>query len=456
MMIADAERLLSQAVSRQTDGDVEAALTLYRRALSLDPAHGRGWSFSSHASHGKGLTLRAARLAERAIAIDPHQPLAHALRGFAAMQQARASEATFWLRRAVALAPGYVLALSNLAASLEQTDGPPGVARWAMRAVAVDPAFPQARLNRANAWLALGRWREAWPDHELRLFLQDAYPHAPARPRWTGETLPGATLLVHDEIGYGDVFNYARYLPMARARVGRLILEVKPGLARLYQGYPGIDQLLERSAAPPAIAHDVCLPLESLPGVFGTIPANVPPDEPAPAPPAAAIERWRAELVLSSPRLRVGLVWAGSAGSGLDAARSCRLADLAPLGAVGGIEWISLQRGPTTAQLAAFPLPIADIGSTVEDFADTAAVILQLDAVVTVDTSVAHLAAALGRPTLILLSRWPAWRWLLDRTDSPWYRTAELYRQRRPGEWSRPVGEIAARLAALRAAKVAA
>jgi hypothetical protein len=328
------------------------------------------------------------------------------------------------------------------------------VAQWAARAIAIDAGSPQARLNLANARLALGQWRAAWPDHELRLILQDAYPHVLHTPRWTGAPVPASTLLVHDEIGYGDVFNHARYLPLARARVGRLILEVKPGLGRLFRGYPGTDQVVERQDAPTVLAHDFHVAIESLPGIFGTTPEDVPPEMPAPLPSEHVLARWRAAFPAQA-RLRVGLVWAGSVESGLDRSRSCRADDLAPLAMLAGIEWISLQRGAATAQLPDFPAPLADIGSAVEDFADTSAVILQLDAVVTVDTAVAHLAGALGCPTLVMLSRWPAWRWLLARGDSPWYRSVELYRQRTAGAWSEPVSEIAARLAALRDLKAA-
>lgn len=453
-MTPDARRLLADAVASQTAGDARAALTLHRQALSLAPSLGQAWCLSSHASHMQGLTARAARLAERAVALDPQDPMAHALRGLAAVLQPETGPAAFWLRRAIALAPAYAPALANLAAGVAETDGPAVTALWGTRAVVLDPASPEARLTLANARLALGRWRQAWPDHELRLALQGSYPHLLATPRWTGAAATDATLLVHDEIGYGDVFNHARYLPLARARVGRLVLEVKPGLTRLFQGFPGVDQVFERGEVPPSARHDMHLPIESLPGLFGTTPQTVPPEHPAPRPAPELVERWGTALPGSS-RLRVGLVWAGSAGSGLDRTRSCRLADLAGLGTLPGIDWVSLQRGPATLQSPDFPAPLADIGSAVEDFADTAAAILHLDAVVTVDTSVAHLSAALGRPTLILLSRWPAWRWLLDRADTPWYRAAELFRQRAPGEWREPVAAIAARLAALRDEKAA-
>lgn len=257
---------------------------------------------------------------------------------------------------------------------------------------------------------------------------------------------PSARLLVHDEIGYGDVFNHLRYLPLARERVGELVLEVKPGLARLLTGYPGVDAVLERGASPPSpAAYDLHVPIESLPGIFETTVDHVPIEEPRPRAPEAILSRWRGVLGRTSAR-RVGLVWAGNPESGLDVSRSCRLADLAPLAELSGIEWVSLQKGPAETQLqdGGFPAPVAPLGALLADFADTAAVLSELDAIVTVETAVAHLAGTLGRPTAILLSRWPAWRWLLDRDDSPWYRSVRLFRQRTAGDWSAPVAAVRA------------
>lgn len=445
-----ARRLIDDALVRHHAGALEEAASGYRRALALAPASAPALRYLAHACNLGGRVEFGERAAARALALDPADGLACLLRGFAAIRRGRADLARPWLKRGAALAPGHFDTLNNLASAPSPEEGPFETARWAGRALALQPASPEARLNRANAWLALGRWREAWPDHELRLVLQTSYPHALPGERWRGAHAPAARLLVHDEIGYGDVFNLLRYLPLARARVGRLVLEVKPGLLRLLAGLPGVDAVIERGATPPSPeAFDLHVPIESLPGIFGTTVDRVPPEEPAPRPPEAIMARWRSRLGKTSAR-RIGLVWAGNPKSGLDASRSCRLVDLAPLADLPRTEWISLQKGPAEEQLrsGAFPSAVVPLGAELADFADTAAVVCQLDAVVSVETAVAHLAGALGRPTSILLSRWPAWRWLLDRADTPWYRSVTLYRQRRPGDWAEPVAALRARLEA--------
>ncbi len=441
-----ARRLIDDAFARHQAGALVEAISGYRRAIVLTPASGLAFRCLAHARSLGGDVAAGDREAARALALDPADGIAHLLRGYAAIRGGRRDLARPSLQRAVALAPGTFDALNNLAAAPSLEEGPVETARWAGRALALQPSSPEARLNRANAWLALGRWRDAWADHELRLPLQGSYPHLLSGERWRGVQAPSARLLVHDEIGYGDVFNHLRYLPLARERVGRLLLEVKPGLARLLAGFPGVDAVLERGASPPSpAAYDLYVPIESLPGIFETTIDRVPIEEPGPRPPEAILSRWRGVLGRTSAR-RVGLVWAGNPGSGLDASRSCRLEDLAPLAELSGIEWISLQKGLAETQLqdGSFPAAVAPLGARLADFADTAAVLSELDAIVTVETAVAHLAGTLGCPTAILLSRWPAWRWLLDRDDSPWYRSVRLFRQRIAGDWSAPVAAVRA------------
>jgi hypothetical protein len=248
---------------------------------------------------------------------------------------------------------------------------------------------------------------------------------------------------VHDEIGYGDVFNYLRYLPMARARVGRLLLEVKPGLERLLAGIDGVDALLTRGPSPPPADYDLHVPLESLPHVFETTIDSVPPCGPPLRIGSSLRAEWRGELARLSG-VRIGVVWAGNPASGLDRSRSCTLADLHPLASLEGIAWVSLQKDVAVDARAqdGFGAPILDLGTRFRDFADTAAAIAELDGVVAVETSVAHLAGLLDKPTFVLLSRWPAWRWLLERSDTPWYRSMTLFRQRDAGDWSAPVREL--------------
>jgi len=340
------------------------------------------------------------------------------------------------MRRAISLAPSMFEAWMNIG-SISEDWGDRGLGVVAAcRAVVVNPSDLKARWNRTLVLLGQGDWRRGFADHDVRLQIQQAYPHVLPGRRWDGKAMPGR-LFIHDEIGYGDVFNFIRYLPLARARVGSLTLEVKPGLAQLLEGFPGIDQLAERGAAPPSIDYEAYLPLESLPAVFGTTVDKIPAVDPVLRPPSSAQQYWSERLRhLRSPR--IGVCWSGNRASGFDHKRSCALADIAPILGLAGCSFVSLQKEAMEADPRLF-----ETGSELRTFADTAGIIANLDLVITVETSVAHLAGAMGRPVWILLAPNPAWRWLTDRTDSPWYPSARLFRRGREESW-RELAERAA------------
>ncbi|HEX3349877.1 MAG TPA: tetratricopeptide repeat protein, partial [Acetobacteraceae bacterium] len=314
------------------------------------------------------------------------------------------------------------------------------------RAVALAPDHPQIRLNRAIVLLRAGRMAKAWADYEQRLCLAPRSGLAPERLLPAVDTLgPGAgrTVLVLHEEGFGDTLQFIRYVPMLAARGFRVLVHVPPELADLVRSVDGIAALLPGEAAIPAF--DFHCPFFSLPRAFGTCLATVPAQIPYVSPRADRVARWQAPLA-PLRGLRVGLVWAGQARpwlagfTTLDRRRSMRLADLAPLAAVDGVSFVSLQKGTPAAQAAQPPpgLKLIDPMPDVRDFADTAAIIAGLDAVVSVDTSVVHLAGALGKRVLMLDRYDGCWRWLAGRTDSPWYPTMRIFRQAQLGDW-RPV-----------------
>jgi hypothetical protein len=269
------------------------------------------------------------------------------------------------------------------------------------------------------------------------------------QPAWNGEELSGTAVLLHSEQGLGDTLQFARYAPLVAARGGRVILGCQPELKRLLKGVPGVAEVKasgERmySAEPPLHAS-----LLSLPGVFGTTLQTIPhaaylkADE-------RLMEQWQGYFSGES-RLKVGLAWAGSPTNHRDRHRSLPLAALAPLGSIPGVALYALQKGVAAEALCECPPGPApqDLAPMLGDFADTAALLTQLDLVITVDTAVAHLAGALGRPVWILLSKAPDWRWLLDRSDSPWYPSARLFRQSRLDQWADVVTSLTDDLATL-------
>lgn len=429
----------------------------YRRALGLRPGYAEAW-------HNLGLLYTARRRLPEAesalreyVALRPHDPEGLNSLGNACQYQHRAAEAEAIYRAALALAPGNARTLNNLAALL-QREGRPLDAEAAYRqAIAADPNYPEARWNLGFLLLARGRLEEGWPWMEARHDPALARPIA-TRPRlgcpqWQGEPLAGRSIVVWPEQGFGDTIQFVRYLPWLKAAgAGRVTLVCQDALLPLLGAVDGADQVLGMGAAAGLPPHDYWVFLLSLPLHARTSLATIPAALPYLAADPARAARWRARLEKEGEGLRVGLVWRGFGGHVNDANRSLPGVDcLAPLWAVPGVRFFSLQRGMDADKDPGEGLPsqLTDLGREIADFGDTAAIVAALDLVICVDTAAAHVAGALGRPCWIMLPAvHPDWRWMEGRTDSPWYPGAvRLYRQQATGDWDATVRAIAADLA---------
>ena len=319
------------------------------------------------------------------------------------------------------------------------------------RAVALAPENARIRVNRTVALLHAGRLPEAWPEFEWRLALPEHRGIGFDRlmpPLSRLGDLTGRTILVIHEDGFGDTLQFMRYVPLLAAQGARVLAWVPPPLVRIVQSLRGVAEVL--SGDMPLPSFDFQCPFVSLPRVFDTSLETIPNDGPYVSVDAALARRWGA--MLPGDGMLVGLVWAGQsrphlAGfNTLDARRSIELGRLAPLAQVPGVRLVSLQLGPAAEQ--ARQLPLFDPTAEVTDFADTAAIIANLRVVVSVDSAVAHLAGAMGKPVLLLDRYDNCWRWLHGRTDSPWYPTLRIFRQSRPGEWEPVVQRVARALTA--------
>jgi hypothetical protein len=317
------------------------------------------------------------------------------------------------------------------------------------RAVALNGNNPRFRVNRAVALLKAGLWKRAWEDYEARLDL----PNAPRVDRVRlmpslrpGDSLEGKTVLALHEDGFGDTLQFLRYLPLLAELGARVVACVPASLARVLRAIPGVAEVVTDFRRLPA--HDLVCPMFSLPRVFGTTVGTIPP-VPAYVPPADLLEHWVGRL---PPGLRVGLVWAGQPrptlpGFGaVDARRSAGLAAFAPLFDVPGLAFVSLQAGAAARQPRPAGITLADPMPDVGDFADTAAIIAGLDVVVSVDTSVVHLAGLVGKPVFMLDRYDGCWRWLSGRSDTPWYPGLTIFHQAHPSDWTEVMSRIAATL----------
>lgn len=429
-------------------GRTDEAIQAYLRALQLRPGNAAVLNNLGAALKEAGRLEEAEIQLRAALAQKPDYLQALNNLGNVLLAQGRREEAVACYQQALSLDPAYADAYLHLGNALKEAGRLEEAIKSYGTALKQKPGSAEARWNLALANLLAGRLAEGWRDFDLRERFQKIYPHTYHKPRWDGSAFHGKTLLVHDEIGYGDVFQFLRYLPLAKARGGRVIFEGKPGLARLLAGFPGIDELRERSAVPvPEALFDLYVPMESLPGILGTTLQTIPPQSPPLLPPPAVAEKWRTRLA-GVPGIKAGIVWSGNPASRYDIARSCHLADFAPLAAIAGVTWISLQKGPSADEADNPPMPVLVLSGELADFAETAGIIEQLDLVITVETSVAHLAGAMGKNVWVLLPFVPAWRWFMGREDSPWYPGVRLFRQPQPGDWAGVFARVGAALSA--------
>ncbi|WP_448192942.1 tetratricopeptide repeat protein [Azospirillum sp. sgz301742] len=384
-------QLLGALAYRQ--GNHQAATMLFRHALRQKPDSATLRGNLAVALRARGDIDVALRIQRSAVEADPTVADIHFNHANALQHAHRFDEAITAYRHCLILAPGHV----------------------------------EAHWNLAMAYLRTGRFAQGWPEYEWRWRRPGAPPADRGAAPWTGEAFAGKTLLVFIEQGLGDTIQFARYLPAVAERGGDVVFECQPDTLALMAGLgPRIRAVGHGEPLPP---FDLQVSLMSLPGIFGTTPDSIPSHVPY-------LHSSPSPMELPGPgALNLGIVWGSSP---TNPARNCPLDLLLPLAEIPGVRLFSLQKGEHAKDLATTPTAKAmtDLSGALNDFSATARAIMALDLIVTVDTSVAHLAGALARPTWILLPHLADWRWLLEREDSPWYPTVRLFRQPAPGDWA--------------------
>ena len=419
------------------------ALTSYERALALKPDY-------AEAHNNRGIALfelrryaDALESHDRALRLRSNYAEGYFNRGMALNALHRPAEALQSYERALALEPGSAEAYNNRGMALFDLMRYAEAIESYERALALKADFVSAHWNLALCRLLLGDFALGWQEYEWRLKVgQQADPGRRfVQPRWLGaQPLDGKAILLQCEQGLGDTLQFCRYAKNVAALGARVLLEVQPPLVQLLADLDGVTQVLEEGS--PLPAFDYHCPLMSLPLTFETDLRNIPSHVPYVRSDAVRIAAWQQRLgVRTKPR--VGLVWSGGVAHRNDHNRSIALAELLPI-VSDWADWLSLQKSlsESDAELLASCPHVRHAGDALGDFADTAALVELMDVVVTVDTSVAHLAGAMGKPVWILLPCNPDWRWLLDRADSPWYPTARLFRQPAVGDWTAVVRRL--------------
>jgi Flp pilus assembly protein TadD len=421
--------------------DAEAA---YRQAIALRPDYDEAYFNLGKELGVLGDDEAEMAMLQQAIVLNASNASAHTQIGVVLLHRGLLEDAAEAFRTSLTLDASSLITRSNLGMVLSLLSDPRGL-EILESVVQEKPESAEDRWGGGARLLLGGRYEEGWREYEWRKRVGRFVSQHPVLPEplWTGEPLDGKTILLHAEQGQGDTIQFARYARLVAERGGRVVLEVQRSLHRLLDGIPGVWRCVARGDSLPPF--DTYAPLMSLPYLFGTRLDSVP----LPVAPVVAARPVSGD----AGRLKVGLVWAGNPKDKRDRLRSSRLADWAGLAGIDGVEFTSLQTDEAASQIEGGPFAFVSDVSSVKDFADTAAIVANLDLVITVDTAMAHLAGSLGKPVWVLIYNVTDWRWGRTGDKTPWYPTARLFRQTTPADWTQVLGEIEASLRELVANK---
>ena len=439
------EALNNLALANCDLGHYPEAIKALRTASTSDPEDESLLNNLGVALHANGQREEAERVLKSALELKPGWGEASLNLGNLLRQKGHFDEAVAYYRQALTDNPLDVKPYGNLGLALINLNRPEEAASIYEKALGLDPGNADIRMSLGIAQLMQGNYAEGWENYEARWEAPSftAVKRTFDIPRWDGTPVAGKRIIVHAEQGFGDTLQFCRYLPLLAREEMTVVFECQKALARLCASIEGIAGLVVRGDALPAA--DFHIPLLSLPYLFETTVGTIPGRVPYLLPPPSIVDAWQRRI--AKERFSVGFVWTGDPSRQDDSMRSCPKSALAPLLAISNVDFYSLQvgDGPDSSMTG-----VVHLGDRFGDFAETAAAIMALDLVVTVDTAVAHLAGALGRPVWVMLGAHADWRYLMSREDSPWYPTMRLFRQRRHGDWTELVERVASSLLAHR------
>lgn len=435
-------------VLHESRGNFPEAERYLRKATELRPRTPDGFNnlgvvLAAQNRHGEAIEAY-----RRALELSPHTPSVLSNLGNALRSEGKLDEAVVRLREAIRLRPDYAEAYNNLAIVHVQRGEHAAAMECYDQAVYIRPNYPEARMNRALDWLAQGELAKGWVEYEWRWKHRGIRVRNYPRPRWDGTDPAGRRLFVYYEQGFGDTFQFVRYVPILHKLGARVILEVPKPLVKIVESCPGVETVVAANA-PSVPDFDLHVPLMAVPGLLNTRMESIPASVPYLFPDPELVAQWRQRLPAGD--LRVGIAWQGNPDYRGDRLRSIPLRHFQVLGGIEGVRFVALQKGFGTEQIAEVAEHLSietypDMDTTAGSFMDTAAIMRNVDLVITSDTAVPHLAGALGVPVWVAIPAAADWRWLHDREDSPWYPTMRIFRQRHDGDWQAVFEQIAQQL----------
>jgi tetratricopeptide (TPR) repeat protein len=436
--------LNNMGMSLNALGRADEAIPCFQAALAAEPRFVAAHFNLANTFDATGRHAEAVVSFGQSLALQPNLPPAIFGMGNALASLGHHAQALPYLERAVGLDPQFALAWLSLGSAHQALGAHAPAVRAFDQALRLRPDLASAHMNRALAWLAQRNFARGLPEYEWRLQAM-AQPVIQTLPRWHGEPIEQRTLLIHAEQGFGDTLQFVRFVPLAAQRAARVVLEVQPSLLPLLAPAAQAWRVTLIAQRAPRPAADLQCPLLSLPLALGTTFDTIPSRTPYLSVPPAYGRKWRGSLGGQAKR-KIGIAWSGRVQQ--NETRSMPLAELDPLFALDGIDWIVLQPALSAEERSALDAhpraaSIHRFDTRIGDFADTAAIIERLDAVVSIDTSIAHLSGAMRKPLWLMLPFAADWRWFDRDTDSPWYPGATLVRQPRPGAWGEVVNAVA-------------
>ncbi|MCP4268486.1 MAG: tetratricopeptide repeat protein [Candidatus Brocadiaceae bacterium] len=426
-----AEAYNNLGISLLEKGEPEEAITCHKKAIELKPDCADTYNNLGTAFMEQGKLDDAITSYKKALLLKTEYAEAYNNLGTALMKQGKFDAAIISHKKAIGLKPDYAEAYNNLGTVLKESSKPLDAIASYKYATELNPDYAQAHLNTAFAFLLTENFKKGWQEYEWRLHLKGCTSKTSREPMWDGSSLDGKSILIYTEQGLGDAIQFIRYLPMVKAQGGFVIVECQKSLCHLLRNCDGIDEIVEIESNRKSLKQpDIRVPLLSLPGIFDITMDSIKPNKSYIKPEPGLVSRWQRKLD-NDKNFKVGIVWAGNPNHKNDKNRSCTLKDFAHLSTIPGLTLYSLQKGQNSAEAdnPSNGMNIINLNNELNDFSDTAAAIVNLDLVITVDTSVAHLAGAIGKPVWTLLPFVPDWRWFLNRSDSPWYPSMRLFRQ---------------------------
>ena len=421
----------------QSLDQIEEAVTQYQKALSLHPNFTEANYNLGNAFKELGRWPEAVIYSQKAIELDPSIPEAHYTLGIVFYAQDQVEEAIRCWQKTVQLNPGHQDAYNNMGVAFQDKLELDKAQKCFQKAILNNPDFSEAHWNKSLCHLLAGNFPEGWKEYQWRFRINDIFFNRHfTQPLWDGGDLNGKRILLYAEQAFGDTIQFIRYVPLVVKQGGRVFVECQEDLFPLLEPMKGIERLIKHGQ--PLPDFDIHCPLLSLPLAFKNTLEDIPLDIPYLSVSPDLVQKWHQSLAADQSDKKIGLVWAGRPTHKKDRKRSLALETLAPLAEIPGIIFYSLQKGEAAQQAQNKPngMKLVDVAEDLVDFTETGALIENLDLVIAVDTAVAHLAGALGRPVWTLLPYSPDWRWLLNREDSPWYPSMRLFRQPSPEGWT--------------------